>query len=83
MKFLYLGSHGPEDPTRAALPLHMARGAMARGAVEAGRTAEVVFHGDAALLFNETIPANVQPVGLPSLKELFAFLRENHVSVFG
>ena len=77
MKFLYLGSHGPEDPTRAALPLHMAR-----GAVEAGHTAEVVFQGDAALLFNETIAANVQPVGLPSLTELFAFLREHHVSVF-
>jgi predicted peroxiredoxin len=49
MKFLYLGSHGPEDPTRASLPLHMAK-----GAVEAGHTAEVVLQGDAALLFNET-----------------------------
>ena len=78
MKFVYLGSHGPEDPTRAALPLHMAK-----GAVEAGHSAEVVLQGDAALLFNETIAANVQPVGLPSVKELLAFLRDNHVFVFG
>jgi predicted peroxiredoxin len=78
MKLLYLGSHGPEDPTHAALPLHMAK-----GAVEAGHSAEVVLQGNAALLFNETIVANVQPVGLPSLKELFAFLRDNRVPVFG
>lgn len=78
MKFLYLGSHGPEDPTHATLPLHMAK-----GAVEAGHSAEVVLQGNAALLFNETIAANVQAVGLPSLSELFAFLRDNHVPVFG
>jgi uncharacterized protein len=78
MKFLYLSSHGPEDPTRAALPLHMAK-----GAVEAGHTVEVVLQGDAALLFNETIAANVQPVGLPSLKDLFGFAREDQIPVFG
>jgi len=78
MKFLYLGSHGPEDPTHAALPLHMAK-----GAVEAGHAAEVVLQGNAALLFNETIAANVQPVGLPSLSELFAYLRDHRIPVFG
>jgi predicted peroxiredoxin len=78
MKFLYLGSHGPEDPTRAALPLHMARGAF-----EAGHAVEVVLQGDAALLFNDTIAANVQPVGLPSLRELFAFMGEKEIPVFG
>jgi uncharacterized protein len=78
MKFLYLSSHGPEDPTRAALPRHMAK-----GAVEAGHTVEVVLQRDAALLFNETIAANVQPVGLPSLKDLFGFAREDQIPVFG
>jgi predicted peroxiredoxin len=78
MKFLYLSSHGPEDPTRAALPLHMAK-----GAVEAGHSVEVVLQGDAALLFNETIAANVQPVGLPSLNDLLGFARENQIPVFG
>jgi hypothetical protein len=77
MKFLYLGSHRPEDPTHAALPLHMAK-----GAVEAGHAAEVV-QGNAALLFDGTIAANVQPVGLPSLSELFAYLRDNRIPVFG
>ena len=38
MKFLYLGSPGPDDPTRASLPLHTAK-----GAVEVGHTVEVVF----------------------------------------
>ncbi len=78
MKFFYLGSHGPEDPTRAGLPFHMAKGAL-----EAGHTVEVALQGDAALLFNETIAANVQPVGLPSVKDLLGFLQENHIPVFG
>jgi predicted peroxiredoxin len=78
VKFLYLGSHGPEDPTRAALPIHMAK-----GAVEAGYAAEIVFQGDAVLLFNETIAANVQPVGLPNVKDLLAFARANQIPVFG
>jgi len=78
MKFLYLSSIGPDDPTRAALPLHMAR-----GAAEAGHDMEIVFQGEAAFLFNETVAANVHPVGLPSVKDLLAFMRESRISVFG
>jgi predicted peroxiredoxin len=78
MKFLYLSSSRPEDPTRAALPLHMAS-----GAAEAGHTVEIVFQGEAAFLFNETVTANVHPVGLPSVKDLLAFVRESRISVFG
>jgi hypothetical protein len=55
---------------------------MAKGAVEAGHTVEAVRQGHAALIFNETIAANMQPAGLPSLKDLF-FARENQIPVFG
>jgi hypothetical protein len=63
-----------------------ARGAAAShgaGSLRTGHAVEVVLQGDAALLFNDTIAANVQPVGLPSLRELFAFMREKEIPVFG
>jgi hypothetical protein len=56
---------------------------MARGAAEAGHDVEIVFQGEAAFLFNETVAANVPPVGLPSVKDLLAFVHENRISVFG
>ncbi len=78
MRFLYIGSHGSEDPTRAGLTL-----VMAKGAKEAGHDVEVALQGDAVVLFNDTVAQNVQPVGLPPLKELLAFCRENKIPVYG
>ena len=78
MKFLYLGSYGSEDPTHAGLTF-----VMAKGAKEAGHDVEVALQGDAVVLFNETVAANVQPMGLPSLKELLAFARTNGIPVYG
>ena len=48
MKFLYIGSSGSEDPTRAGLTF-----VMAQGAKEAGHDVEVALQGDAVVLFNE------------------------------
>ena len=78
MKFLYIGSFGSEDPTRAGLTF-----VMAKGAKEAGHDVEIALLGDAVVLFNEAVAANVQPMGLPSLKELLAFTRANKIPVYG
>ena len=78
MKFLYIGSFGSEDPTRAGLTF-----VMAKGAKEAGHDVEIALQGDAVVLFNEAVAANVQPMGLPSLKELLAFTRSNKIPVYG
>ena len=78
MKFLYIGSYGSEDPTRAGLTF-----VMAKGAKEAGHDVEVVLQGDAVVLFNEAVAENVHPVGLPSLKELLAFTKTNQIPVYG
>ena len=78
MKFLYIGSHGSEDPTRAGLNL-----LMAKGAKEAGHEVEVVLQGDAVVLFNEAVGKSVQPVGLPSVEELLGFLKDNKIPVYG
>ena len=56
MKFLYIGSFGSEDPTRAGLTF-----VMAKGAKEAGHDVEIALQGDAVVLFNEAVAANVQP----------------------
>ena len=78
MKFLYLGSFGSDDPTRAGVNL-----LMAKGAKEAGYDVEVVLQGDAVVLFNETVADNVQPGGLPSVRELMEFMRSNQIPVYG
>jgi uncharacterized protein involved in oxidation of intracellular sulfur len=78
MKFLYIATHGSEDPTRASLPFMMAKGAK-----EAGHDVEVALMGDSVIVFNETIASSVQGVGLPSLRELMQFARDNKIPVYG
>jgi predicted peroxiredoxin len=78
MKFLYIATYGSEDPTRASLPFMMAKGAK-----EAGQDVAVALMGESVLLFNETIASSVQGVGLPSLKELMQFSRDNKIPVYG
>ena len=62
---LYVGTHGPDDPTRATFPFHFANGAL-----EAGFTAKILLFGDAALLMKEGIANAIQGVAVPKLTEL-------------
>jgi uncharacterized protein involved in oxidation of intracellular sulfur len=62
---LYAGTHGPEDPTRATMPFHLANGAL-----DAGFEAQVVLIGDASLLMKESIAREVRGVAVPPLAEL-------------
>jgi uncharacterized protein involved in oxidation of intracellular sulfur len=78
MKFFYVATHGSEDPTRATLPF-----LMAKGAKEAGYDVEIALMGDSVVLFNETVAANIQGVGIAPLKELMQFARDNKVPVYG
>lgn len=78
MKFFYVSSHGTEDPTRATLPF-----LMAKGAKEAGHDAEIALMGDAVVLFNDGMASSVQGVGMPPLKELMQFARDNGIPAYG
>ncbi|MBI2765529.1 MAG: DsrE family protein [Chloroflexi bacterium] len=62
---LYVGTHGPDDPTRATFPFHMANGAL-----EAGYKAKILLVGDAALLMKESIAGAIQGVAVPRLSDL-------------
>jgi predicted peroxiredoxin len=76
-KLLISGTHGPDDPTRASLPFHIAKGAR-----EAGYEVAVVLANDGPLLMREAIRESLFGVGMPPLKELFQFAIENNVHVY-
>ena len=77
-KLLYVGTHGPDDPTKACMPFHLA----VNGAIEAGIEAEINLAGDAAVLVQDTYVESVVPFGLPPLKDLMAKARERGVRIF-
>lgn len=62
---LYVGTHGPDDPTRATFPFHFANGAL-----DAGFSAKVLLVGDAALLMNQGIANEIRGVAVPPLAAL-------------
>ena len=75
-RMLIISTHGSEDPTRAGLAFFMAK-----GAVEAGHTPEIMLAGDASVLARKSVAESVLPVGIPPLKELIQFALDNNVPV--
>lgn len=78
MKFLYLATRGPEDPTHACMPLFFAKGAK-----DAGHEVEVVMAGDSVVLFQDLSAENTKGVGMPNAKELMGALRNEKIPVYG
>jgi predicted peroxiredoxin len=63
---LIVAATGPEDPTRASIPFHIA----CNGATPAGTECAVALAGDAAELLKPDVIANVFGLGIPPLREL-------------
>lgn len=59
---LAAATSGSDDPTRAALPL-----LAARGALDSGNEAEVFLMGEAVYLMKDEIAAAMDPVGWPNV----------------
>ena len=78
VRLLYIGTHGPDDPTKACMPIHLA----VNGAIEAGIEAEINLAGDAAVLIQDQYIATLVPVGMPPLKELMAKAQEHRVPIY-
>ena len=76
-KLLITGTHGTEDPTRASLPFHIAKGAR-----EAGYDVGVVLAADSPIILKDAIRESLLGVGMPALKDLFQFAVENNVRVY-
>ncbi|MBW3614683.1 MAG: hypothetical protein KY439_05145 [Actinobacteria bacterium] len=78
MRILYLASTGPDDPTRASIPLHLA----ANGSAEVGQEVQVVLAGDATELLKPEVRDGVVGVGVPPLGELLGKVAEHSIPVF-
>ena len=74
---LYVGTHGPDDPTKACIPFHLA----VNGAAEAGIETEINLVGDAAVLIQDRYIESLMPLGLPPLRDLMAKIREKGIRV--
>lgn len=77
-KLIYVATHGPDDPTKACMPFHLA----VNGAAAAGIEAEINLTGDAALLIQDQTIEALVPVGFPPLKELIRLAGERGVPIF-
>jgi predicted peroxiredoxin len=77
-KLIYVGTHGPDDPTKACMPFHLA----INGAAEAGIETEINLAGDAAVLIQDQYIDTLTPLGLPPLRELIAKIQDKGVHVF-
>jgi len=76
-KLLITGTHGAEDPTRASMPFHIAKGAK-----EAGYDVDIVLANDGPLVLKDPVRDSLQGVGLPPLKDLMQSAVENQVRVY-
>ena len=76
-RLLYIATHGPDDPTKACMPIHLA----VNGAAEAGIEVEVNLAGDAAVLIQDHYIATLIPLGFPPLSELMAKAREKGIPI--
>jgi predicted peroxiredoxin len=63
---LIVASTGPQDPTRASIPFHIA----VNGARPNGTEVAIALAGDAAELLKPDVIANVLGLGLPPLRDL-------------
>jgi predicted peroxiredoxin len=77
-KLIYVGTHGPDDPTKACMPIHLA----VNGAVEAGIEADINLAGDATLLIQDQYINSVLPIGFPPLKELIAKAQDKGIAIY-
>jgi predicted peroxiredoxin len=68
---------GSDDPTRAALPL-----LAARGAIDSGNEAEVFLMGEAVYMIKEEIARAMNPVGWPNVGELIGALVSDGVRFY-
>ncbi len=75
---LYIASHGPDDPTKACIPFHLA----VNGAAEAGIEATINLMGDAAVLIQDRYIESVTPLGLPPLRDLMTKIREKGIPIY-
>ncbi len=69
---------GPQDPTRASLPFHIA----VNGAAKNGTETAMAMAGDAIDLLKPGVAETVKGVGVPPFAELLAGCKANGIKIF-
>jgi len=67
---------GTNDPTKATIPFHLARGAK-----QAGVDVRVILAGDSTDLIRSGIAGTIHGKGVPPLTEVLDFARENKIGI--
>ncbi len=75
---LIVTAAGPEEPTRASVPFHIA----ANGAKPSGTEVAVALAGDAAELIKPDVIANVLGLGVPALRDLLDKCLDQEIPVY-
>ncbi len=75
---LIVAATGPEEPTRASIPFHIA----VNGARPGGTEVAVALAGDAAELVKPDVIANVFGQGVPPLRELLDKCLDQNVQIY-
>jgi predicted peroxiredoxin len=78
MEVLYIATSGPDDPTRASIPVHLA----VNGSAPVGQTVGLLLAGDATGLLKADVREAMEGVGLPAARELYAKLRDHEIPVY-
>jgi predicted peroxiredoxin len=74
-RLLIVTATGPQDPTRASIPFHLAANGAAASAVECA----VALAGDATELIKPDVASGVRGVGVPPLETLLQSCRDRGV----
>jgi len=67
---------GTNDPTKATIPFHLARGAKQNGV-----DARIVLVGDSTDLIRSGVADTVRGKGVPPMREVLDFARENKIPI--
>ncbi len=78
MNVLYFVTTGINDPTTASVPLHLA----ANGSLEVGHDVTVALAGHAVDVLLGDNAEQMQGIGVPPVRDLFAKLKEHGVPVY-
>ena len=76
-KLFITATYGPENPTRASMPFHVAKGAR-----ESGYEVALALVNDAPMLLKESVRDAVQGVGMPPFRDLFQFAVTSGIRVY-
>ena len=67
---------GTDDPTKATIPFHLARGAK-----QSGVDVRIVLVGDSTDLIRSGVADTVRGKGVPPMREVLDFARDNKIPI--